>query len=81
MEQGTQGPPSASDAQAAAPKPVLKKSRKPRPKALIDENGCTGCDACIVVCPVDSRLGSSILLRRARISLMLGLDGGGDGGC
>jgi electron transport complex protein RnfB len=39
---------------AAAPaKPVARKPRKPRPKALIDENGCTGCEACIVVCPVD----------------------------
>ncbi len=53
MEQGTQGPPSASKPQAVAPTPAPKKPRKPRPKALIDENGCTGCDACIVVCPVD----------------------------
>ncbi|PYQ13031.1 MAG: hypothetical protein DMH00_05285 [Acidobacteria bacterium] len=30
-----------------------RKPRKPRPKALINENGCTGCEACITVCPVD----------------------------
>jgi Pyruvate/2-oxoacid:ferredoxin oxidoreductase delta subunit len=53
MDQGTQSPPPAAKPEAAAPKPVPKKPRKPRPKALIDENGCTGCEACIVVCPVD----------------------------
>jgi len=37
----------------AAAKAAARKPRKPRPKALIDENGCTGCEACIVVCPVD----------------------------
>jgi electron transport complex protein RnfB len=35
---------------AAAP---ARKPRKPRPKAIINENGCTGCEACITVCPVD----------------------------
>ena len=50
---GTPGGPTPA-AQAAPPKPVVaKKPKKPRPKALIDENGCTGCEACIVVCPVD----------------------------
>lgn len=45
--------PAQTGAQAAPPKPAPRKPRKPRPKALIDENGCTGCEACIVVCPVD----------------------------
>jgi formate hydrogenlyase subunit 6/NADH:ubiquinone oxidoreductase subunit I len=32
-----------------------KAPRKKQPKqlALIDQNGCTGCEMCIVVCPVD----------------------------
>jgi ferredoxin len=42
-------PPAAKPA-AAAP---ARKPRKPRPKAIINENGCTGCEACITVCPVD----------------------------
>ena len=42
-------PPVAKPA-AAAP---ARKPRKPRPKAIINENGCTGCEACITVCPVD----------------------------
>lgn len=32
-------------------KPVRKKA--PRMLAVIDQNGCTGCEMCIVVCPVD----------------------------
>jgi Pyruvate/2-oxoacid:ferredoxin oxidoreductase delta subunit len=47
------GPAAAESASAAPARPVPRKPRKPRPKALIDENGCTGCEACIVVCPVD----------------------------
>ena len=48
-------PPAAAgpkEAPAAAARPA-RKPRKPRPKALINENGCTGCEACITVCPVD----------------------------
>ena len=32
-----------------------KPPRKKQPKqlAVIDQNGCTGCEMCIVVCPVD----------------------------
>jgi Pyruvate/2-oxoacid:ferredoxin oxidoreductase delta subunit len=50
---GTPGNAPADATQAAAKPAPAKKPKKPRPKALIDENGCTGCDACIVVCPVD----------------------------
>ncbi len=47
-------PPAASAAPAtkAAAAPA-RKPRKPRPKAIINENGCTGCEACVTVCPVD----------------------------
>lgn len=33
------------------PKPSRKKI--PRELAVINQNGCTGCEACITVCPVD----------------------------
>ena len=32
---------------------VKRKPKKPRPKAIIDTDGCTGCEVCMVVCPVD----------------------------
>ena len=34
----------------AAPTPA---PRKGRPKAIINPDSCTGCEACIAVCPVD----------------------------
>ena len=38
------------------PEPIAKKperKREPRQLAIIDQHGCTGCEACIVFCPVD----------------------------
>jgi len=37
----------------AAEQDVRRRPRKPRPKAVIDPSGCTGCEVCIEVCPVD----------------------------
>ena len=30
-----------------------KKKKLPKQLAILDEDLCTGCDACVVVCPVD----------------------------
>jgi electron transport complex protein RnfB len=38
------------------PEPIAKKlvrKKEPRLLAVINQNGCTGCEACIVFCPVD----------------------------
>jgi electron transport complex protein RnfB len=37
--------------EALAKKPARKK--QPPKLAVIDQNGCTGCEACIAFCPVD----------------------------
>ena len=42
--------------QAAAPaKPTVAPARKKRPKelAIINQQGCTGCEVCLEFCPVD----------------------------
>jgi formate hydrogenlyase subunit 6/NADH:ubiquinone oxidoreductase subunit I len=30
-----------------------RKGKSPRQLAVVDQHGCTGCEVCIVVCPVD----------------------------
>lgn len=30
------------------------RARDPRIVAIVDQHGCTGCEACLTVCPVDS---------------------------
>jgi formate hydrogenlyase subunit 6/NADH:ubiquinone oxidoreductase subunit I len=44
----TAAPPAAKPAAAAKPK------RKPKNLAVIDQRGCTGCEWCIPICPVDA---------------------------
>ena len=34
-------------------KRAIKRKKKPVPLAVIDPNGCTGCEVCIDVCPVE----------------------------
>lgn len=46
-------PAPAAATAAKKPAPPARKPKRPRPKALINENGCTGCEECITVCPVD----------------------------
>src|SRR5215510_10881576 len=43
------------EAPTAKPKPAADTARKKRPKelAVIDQSGCTGCEVCLEVCPVD----------------------------
>ena len=38
-----------------APKPAAAPARKKKPKelAVINQSGCTGCEVCLEVCPVD----------------------------
>lgn len=46
---------SIRQAQATAAEIALKPTRKKAPPklAVINQNGCTGCEVCIVFCPVD----------------------------
>lgn len=41
----------ATPERAARPVPTRKK--RPKNVAVVDQTGCTGCEACIVFCPVD----------------------------
>lgn len=37
----------------AAPAKPAPRPKKVKPKAYIDQTACTGCEACLAVCPVD----------------------------
>ncbi len=36
-----------------APKPAPPRKKRPRELAVINQSGCTGCEVCLEVCPVD----------------------------
>ena len=54
-ESSFKNPASENRAQATAREVAQKPSRKKAPPklAVINQNGCTGCEVCIVFCPVD----------------------------
>ena len=54
-ETNYQNPHSEARAQQTAQQVAQKPPRKKAPPklAVIDQNGCTGCEVCIVFCPVD----------------------------
>ena len=39
--------------QPVAPKPAAARKKRPRELAVINQEGCTGCEVCLEVCPVD----------------------------
>jgi ferredoxin len=48
-------PAGTATAAKPAPKPAAAKpKRKPKNLAVIDQRGCTGCEWCIPICPVDA---------------------------
>ncbi len=55
MNMDFENPESLSKAQAVAGERASKPPRKKAPPklAVIEQSGCTGCEACIVFCPVD----------------------------
>jgi len=40
-------------AQESAPEPSVKKKKRPRELAVVNQAGCTGCEVCVEFCPVD----------------------------